>query len=83
MTTQETCSTDCMNCETGKQLKKCCLEECESVVDAAYYFDALINICKDQHVKNKEVKETMKEDVPTATLQEKNAAIIQRLLIRL
>lgn len=76
MTTQETCSTDCMNCEYGKQLKKRCLEECESVVDAVYDFYALTNTCRNQHIKNKEVKETMKEDVPTATLQEKQDALV-------
>lgn len=79
MITQETCSTDCMNCEYGKQLKKRCLEECESAIDAAYDFYALTTICKNQHIKNKEVKETMKEDVPTATLQEKQDAIVQAI----
>ena len=79
MTTQETCSTDCMSCGYGKQLKKRCLEECESAIDAAYDFYVLTNICKNQHIKNKEVKETMKEDVPTATLQEKNDAIVQAI----
>lgn len=68
-----------MNCEYGKQLKKYCLKECESVVDAVYDFYALTDICRNQHIKNKEVKETMKEDVPTATLQEKNDAIVQAI----
>ena len=76
---QEACSTDCMNCEYGKQLKKRCLEECESAIDAAYDFHALTTICKNQHIKNKEGKETMKEDAPTATLQEKNDTIIQTI----
>ena len=76
---QETCSTDCMSCEYGKQLQKRCLEECESAIDAAYDFHELTTICKNQHIKNKEGKETMKEDAPTATLQEKNDAIIQTI----
>ena len=76
---QETCSTDCMSCEYGKQLAKRCLEECESAIDAAYDFHALTTICKNQHIKNKEGKETTKEDAPTATLQEKNDAIIQTI----
>ena len=76
---QKTCSTDCMSCDYGKQLKKRCLEECESAIDAVYDFHALTTICKNQHIKNKEVKETMKEDVPTATLQEKNDAIVQAI----
>ena len=68
-----------MSCEYGKQLKRRCLEECESAIDAAYDFYALTTICKNQHIKNKEVKETMKEDVPTATLQEKKDAIVQAI----
>ena len=51
---QETCSTDCMSCEYGKQLQKRCLEECESAIDAAYDFYELTTICKNQHIKNKE-----------------------------